>query len=99
MAGSVSLTGGLGTTIAWAPTFTEQLGIANAAEIGVAASTIGLIAACIIGGPIAGYLIKRHKTRRPAATTISTSVSPTTSSTAGGFLRRAVGLAVAQRRR
>ena len=30
MAGSVSLTGGLGTTVAWAPIFTDQLGIANA---------------------------------------------------------------------
>ena len=61
MVGSVSLTGGLGTTIAWGPTFTEQLGISNAVELGVAASTLGLIAACIIGGPIATFLIKRHQ--------------------------------------
>ena len=33
MAGSVSLTGGLGTTVAWAPIFTDQLGIANALAI------------------------------------------------------------------
>ena len=61
MAGSVSLTGGLGTTVAWAPIFTERLGIANATEIGVASSTLGLIAACVVGGPIANYLINRHK--------------------------------------
>ena len=61
MAGSVSLTGGLGTTVAWAPMFTEQLGIANATEIGVAASTLGLIAACVVGGPIANHLIKRNR--------------------------------------
>jgi glutamate:Na+ symporter, ESS family len=61
MAGSVSLTGGLGTTVAWAPTFTDRLGIANAAEIGVASSTLGLIAACVVGGPIANYLINRNK--------------------------------------
>ncbi len=61
MAGSVSLTGGLGTTVAWGPTFVEQLGIANAVELGVAASTLGLIAACIIGGPSATFLINRHK--------------------------------------
>ncbi len=61
MAGSVSLTGGLGTTIAWGPTFTEELGITNAVELGVAASTIGLVAACIIGGPSATYLIRRHQ--------------------------------------
>jgi ESS family glutamate:Na+ symporter len=61
MAGSVSLTGGVGTTMAWAPTFIDQLGIGNAREIGVAANTVGLIAACVIGGPIASYLINRYR--------------------------------------
>ncbi len=61
MAGSVSLTGGVGTTVAWAPTFADRLGIANAKEIGVAANTVGLISACVIGGPIANYLIKRYR--------------------------------------
>jgi ESS family glutamate:Na+ symporter len=60
MAGSISLTGGLVTTVAWGPTFTEQLGIGNAVEIGVACSTLGLIAACVVGGPSATWLIKRH---------------------------------------
>ena len=60
MAGSVSLTGGVGTTMAWAPTFIDELGISNAREIGVAANTVGLIAACVIGGPIANYLITRN---------------------------------------
>jgi ESS family glutamate:Na+ symporter len=60
MAGSVSLTGGLGTTIAWGPTFIDDLGIANAVEIGVACSTLGLIAACVVGGPSATFLINRH---------------------------------------
>ncbi len=61
MAGSISLVGGVGTTIAWSPTFVEDLGIINAAELGVAANTIGLISACCIGGPIANYLVKRHR--------------------------------------
>lgn len=61
MAGSVSLTGGLGTTVAWAPIFASQLGIPNATELGVASSTLGLIAACIIGGPLANFLIGRHQ--------------------------------------
>ena len=60
MAGSVSLIGGVGTTVAWSPTFVDQLGIANAKEIGIAANTVGLIAACVVGGPIANHLIKRH---------------------------------------
>ncbi len=60
MLGSISLTGGVGTTLAWAPLFTEQLGIGNAMELGIASNTVGLIAACCIGGPIANYLIRRH---------------------------------------
>ncbi|TLX56490.1 sodium/glutamate symporter [Stutzerimonas nosocomialis] len=59
--GSVSLTGGVGTTLAWAPIFTERLGIGNAMELGIAGNTVGLIAACCIGGPIANYLIRRHR--------------------------------------
>lgn len=61
MVGSISLTGGIGTTLAWAPIFTERLGIANAMELGVAGNTIGLIAACVIGGPIAAFLMRRHR--------------------------------------
>ena len=55
MTGSVSLTGGVGTTLAWAPTFVSQLGIGNAAELGMASNMVGLIAACLVGGPIASY--------------------------------------------
>lgn len=32
-------------------------------EIGVASSTLGLIAACVVGGPIANHLINRHRLR------------------------------------
>lgn len=60
MVGSISLTGGVGTTLAWAPIFVEQHGIGNALELGVAANTVGLIAACVIGGPVAGFLIRRQ---------------------------------------
>ncbi len=60
MVGSVSLTGGVGTTLAWSPHFVDTLGLRGAAELGLAANMIGLIAACVIGGPIAGWLIRRH---------------------------------------
>src|SRR5690606_27387792 len=56
----VSLTGGVATTLAWTPHFVEELGIEGAGEIGLAANMVGLIAACTIGGPIAGWLIRRH---------------------------------------
>lgn len=63
MVGSVSLTGGVGTTMAWAPHFTQTLGIAGAQEFGLAANMIGLISACAVGGPVAGYLMRRYHVR------------------------------------
>ncbi|MDX2320817.1 MAG: sodium/glutamate symporter [Moritella sp.] len=60
MSGSISLIGGVGTTVAWAPIY-EEMGISGASEIGIASNTIGLILACLMGGPIANYLIKRHQ--------------------------------------
>ncbi|WP_153916210.1 sodium/glutamate symporter [Shewanella sp. TC10] len=61
LSGSVSLIGGVGTTLAWAPIFVEDYGISNAMELGIASNTVGLIAACVIGGPIANYLMKKHR--------------------------------------
>ncbi len=60
LVGSASLAGGHGTAIAWAPTIAEQQGVTNALEIGVAAATIGLVIASVIGGPIAKFLLARH---------------------------------------
>jgi ESS family glutamate:Na+ symporter len=60
LGGTVSLIGGHGTTIAWAPTIGEQYAIANAMEIGIASATFGLILASLMGGPIAKFLINRH---------------------------------------
>ena len=57
--GTASLIGGHGTAIAWGPTIEAQSGFAAAAEIGVAAATLGLIVAALLGGPIAKYLIER----------------------------------------
>lgn len=61
LVGSISLVGGIGTTLAWVPDFTDRLGISNALEIGTASSMLGLIMACVIGGPIANYLMREHK--------------------------------------
>jgi ESS family glutamate:Na+ symporter len=61
MLGSISLTGGVGTTLAWSEHFVETLGIGNAMELGIAANTMGLISACLIGGPIARFLITRNR--------------------------------------
>ena len=59
--GTVSLIGGHGTAIAWAPRFAEEYGVANAMEIGIASATFGLILASSMGGPIAKFLISRYK--------------------------------------
>jgi len=59
--GTVSLIGGHGTSIAWAPRFAENYGVANAMEIGVACATFGLVLASLMGGPVAKFLIQRHQ--------------------------------------
>lgn len=60
LGGTMSLIGGHGTAIAWAPRIAEDFGISNAMEIGIASATFGLILASLMGGPIAKFLIKRH---------------------------------------
>ena len=75
MLGSISLTGGVGTTLAWAPHFVENLGISNAMELGIAGNTVGLIAACLIGGPIARYLLIRHRLQPSAQTRLDVGLS------------------------
>ncbi len=61
MVGSIPLTGGVGTTLAWVPHFTDTLGIAEAGELGLAANMVGLVAACLVGGPMAAWLMRRHR--------------------------------------
>ena len=61
LVGSAALIGGHGTAIAWAPEIAANNGVPNALEVGVAAATLGLVIASLIGGPIARFLINRHK--------------------------------------
>ncbi len=58
--GSASLIGGHGTAIAWGPTIAQGTGFTAAAEVGIAAATLGLIVAALMGGPIAKFLIDRN---------------------------------------
>lgn len=58
--GSAALIGGHGTAIAWAPEIAAQFGREGAAELGVAMATLGLVAAALIGGPVARFLIERR---------------------------------------
>jgi glutamate:Na+ symporter, ESS family len=61
--GSVTLTGGPATGLAFAPQF-EQAGVPGAATVAVAAAMVGIVSGGIIGGPIGTILIERYKLRR-----------------------------------
>jgi len=75
LGGTVSLIGGHGTSIAWAPTFAEQYGIHNAMEIGIACATFGLILASLMGGPIAGFLINKYKLKADESGALDVGIS------------------------
>lgn len=58
-AGSVSLTGGHGTAAAFGPELVKA-GAEAGVSVSVAAATFGLVAGCMIGGPIAKKLMAKY---------------------------------------
>ena len=76
LTGSVTLTGGPATGLAFAPEF-ERAGVVGAATIAVAAAMAGIVAGGIAGGPLATRIIERNslrphpRTRMAADTTSS----------------------------
>ncbi len=71
LAGSVTLTGGPATGMAFAPAF-EQAGVAGAGAVAIGAATAGIVLAGVFGGPIGTYLITRRN-----LTTGTTPAEPT----------------------
>jgi ESS family glutamate:Na+ symporter len=61
LAGSAALSGGHGTVLAWSPIIAAKFGVANAAAVGAAAATFGLVAGGVLGGPLGHWLIARHR--------------------------------------
>ncbi len=61
LAGSVALTGGPATGLAFAPLF-EQAGVTGAASIAVAAAMAGIVAGGLVGGPVGTILVERRLT-------------------------------------
>lgn len=57
--GSTSMSGGVGSAVAFGPTF-EDGGAINATTIGTAAATFGLLMGSLIGGPTAKRLIDKY---------------------------------------
>lgn len=61
-AGSISLTGGHGTSAAFGPSLVEH-GFDAGLSVSIASATFGLVAGCMIGGPIGKRLLARHHLR------------------------------------
>ena len=58
--GSLTLTGGPATGLAWAGRF-EELGVAGAGSLAVAAALFGIFTASLVGNPTATALLRRFK--------------------------------------
>ncbi len=64
IAGSITLSGGHGTGVAWSQTFADEYGF-KTLELAMAAATFGLVMGGLIGGPVAERLIKKNKLESP----------------------------------
>lgn len=64
--GSVTLTGGPATGLAFAPLF-EQAGVTGAATVAITTAMAGIILGSLVGAPLATALIERRGLRPPAA--------------------------------
>lgn len=67
-AGSISLTGGHGTAAAFGPLM-EEAGALGALPAAIAAATYGLVAGCLIGGPVGTLLMRRNRLHGPKGST------------------------------
>jgi ESS family glutamate:Na+ symporter len=67
LAGSVTLTGGPATGLAFAPLF-EEAGVTGASAIAIAAAMLGIISGGLVGGPVGTWLIRRNSLRSSAPT-------------------------------
>jgi ESS family glutamate:Na+ symporter len=74
LAGSVTLTGGPATGLAFAPLF-EEAGVPAAASVAVAAAMAGIVLGGIVGGPVGTMLIDRFNLRSTARRTAPKSVA------------------------
>ena len=66
LAGSVTLTGGPATGLAFAPLF-EEAGVVGASSVAIAVAIGGIVAGGLVGGPVGTLLIERGRSRRRAA--------------------------------
>jgi ESS family glutamate:Na+ symporter len=67
VAGSITLVGGHGTGAAYAERFAEVNNLQAVMELSMTVATMGLIIGGVIAGPVAQYVINRHKLRSSTA--------------------------------
>lgn len=67
---SIPMTGGHGTSAAFAPVL-EQAGLANANTIALAAATFGLVAGSLLGGPVGRFLIEHYHLKASDAAAVT----------------------------
>ena len=72
LSGSITLTGGHGTGAAYAGRLGETMNLQGAMELTMACATAGLVIGAVMGGPLAEYLIRRHRLTGPAAAVAET---------------------------
>jgi len=65
LAGSITLVGGHGTGAAYAASFADSSNIQDVMALAMMAATIGLVMGGVVGGPVAEWLLKRHKVATP----------------------------------
>jgi ESS family glutamate:Na+ symporter len=61
LGGGITLTGGHETGTAYAGRFGETMNLQGAPELTMASATAGLVIGAVVGGPLAEYLIRRHR--------------------------------------
>ncbi|MEG2428525.1 MAG: sodium/glutamate symporter [Clostridium sp.] len=72
--GSIPMTGGHGTSAAFAPIL-EAAGLADATTISLAAATFGLVAGSLIGGPTGRFLIEKYHLKSSDAAKVEVSLN------------------------
>ena len=79
LSGSVALTGGPATALAFGSTF-EKMGVAGATTAAIASATFGIAIAGLIGGYVGGWLIRRHRLKAPEAVPVADGIAEQTGS-------------------
>lgn len=97
--GSIPMVGGHGTAAAFGPVL-ERAGVSGATAVAIASATFGLVAGCVIGGPIAYSHIKKRNLKSHESATGSNEITVNKDEVTGAidskrFLDAAIYLAIA----